>query len=148
MPKEFEIFTDYLKQKDLKLTSQRKEILGQFLKIDKHLSVEDLYDIVKKKDPSIGQATVFRTMKLLCEADIAKEVTLGGKIARYEHKYGHKHHDHLICTECRSFIEAVDPRIEELQEKLCKKFEFISKRHKMEIFGLCKKCASKKEVKK
>ncbi|MFH1854704.1 MAG: Fur family transcriptional regulator [Candidatus Omnitrophota bacterium] len=144
MSKEMSVFIEYLKRKDLKLTEQRKEILNTFLKIDKHLSVEELYDIAKKKDPSIGQATVFRTLKLLCDADIAKEVDLGDGKVRYEHKYGHEHHDHLICTKCGRFIEAVDLKIERLQEELCRQRGFAPKRHKMEIFGICQDCRKKK----
>ncbi|MFC1623977.1 Fur family transcriptional regulator [Candidatus Omnitrophota bacterium] len=144
MAEELNIFIDFLKKKDLKLTDQRREILKVFLKTDRHLSVEDLYDIVKKKDSSIGHATVFRTLKLLCEADIAKEVDLGDKKIRYEHKHGHQHHDHLVCVRCGRFIEAVDSKIEELQNRLCKRFGFLPQRHKMEIFGTCKKCNSKK----
>ncbi|MFH1854494.1 MAG: Fur family transcriptional regulator [Candidatus Omnitrophota bacterium] len=144
MSEEMNVFIEYLKKKDLKLTEQRKEILNTFLKIDKHLSVEDLYDIAKKKDPSIGQATVFRTLKVLCDAGIAKEVDMGDGKIRYEHKYGHEHHDHLICTKCGRFIEAVDLEIEKLQEELCRQHEFTPKRHKMEIFGICKDCRKKK----
>ena len=140
MIKEIGIFVDYLKKKGLKLTDQRQEILNIFLKTDRHLTVEDLYGVVKKKDKNIGQATVFRTLKLLCEADIAKEVDLGDKKVRYEHKYGHKHHDHLVCVECGRFIEAVDPRIEKLQDRLCKRFGFSAQSHKMDIFGICKRC--------
>ncbi|MBU1932467.1 MAG: transcriptional repressor [Candidatus Omnitrophica bacterium] len=140
MSKEMSVFIEYLKKKDFKLTEQRKEILSTFLKIDKHLSVEELYDIAKKKDPSIGQATVFRTLKLLCDAEIAKEVDLGDGKVRYEHKYGHEHHDHLICTKCGRFIEAVDPEIENLQDELCERFRFKPQRHNMDIFGICKRC--------
>jgi len=140
MSKELGIFIDYLRKKDLKLTEQRKEILNVFLKTERHLSVEDLYNIAKRKDPNIGQATVFRTLKLLQEADIAKEVDLGDGKIRYEHKYGHEHHDHLICIRCGRFVEAVDPKIEKLQDNLCKRHGFLPQRHKMEIFGICSKC--------
>ena len=140
MSKELGIFIDYLKKKDLKLTGQRKIILEVFLKTERHLTSEDLYNIAKKKDRSIGHATVFRTLKLLREAGIAKEVTLGDGKTRYEHKYGHEHHDHLICLECGRFIEAVDSKIEKLQDELCKSHDFKPKRHKMEIVGICKKC--------
>ncbi len=140
MSKELGIFIDYLRKKDLKLTEQRKEILNVFLKTERHLSVEDLYNIAKRKDPNIGQATVFRTLKLLQEADIAKEVDLGDGKIRYEHKYGHGHHDHLICVRCGRYIEAVDLKIEKLQDDLCKKHRFLPQRHKMEIFGICKRC--------
>lgn len=140
MHEEFNIFIDFLKEKNLKLTSQREEILRYFLKTDRHLTVEDLYNIVKKKDPNIGQATVFRTLKLLCEAGIAGEVDLGDKKIRYEHRYGHQHHGHLVCIECGKFIEVMHPEIEKLQNGLCKKFGFFPQRHKMEIFGICKQC--------
>lgn len=140
MSRELGIFIDYLRKKDLKLTDQRKIILDVFLKTERHLSVEDLYNIAKKKDSSIGQATAFRTLKLLCEADIAKEVDLGDGKTRYEHKYGHEHHDHLVCLECGRFIETMDPKIEKLQDELCKKHGFTPQRHKMQIFGICKKC--------
>ena len=140
MTKETHIFIGYLKKKGLKLTDQRRIILDVFLKTERHLSVEDLYHIAKKKDPSIGQATVFRTLKLLCEADIAKEVNLGDGKTRYEHKYGREHHDHLVCLKCGRFIEAVDPKIERLQNELCKRHGFIAQRHKTEIFGICNRC--------
>lgn len=146
MAKEHDIFTTFLKSKNLKLTSQREEILNYFLKVDRHLSVEDLYSIVRKKDPNIGQATVFRTLKLLGEAGLAGEVRLGDKRVRYEHKYGHQHHDHLICMKCGKLIEAMEPEIEKLQERLCKKFGFAPEKHKMEIFGTCKNCTPKKRA--
>jgi Fur family ferric uptake transcriptional regulator len=137
------IFEGFLKQEGLQCTKQREEILNVFYDAKKHLSVEELYYIVKKKDSKIGQTTVFRTLKLLCEADIAREVDLGDRIIRYEVKIGNNHHDHLVCTKCGKLIEAVDPEIERLQEKLCRKFGFTSKKHRLEIFGLCKKCKDK-----
>lgn len=140
MEKALDIFAAFLKGKGLQYTRQREEILREFLKAEKHLSVEELYQIVKNNDPRIGQTTVFRTLKLLCESDIANEIDLGDRIAKYEVKYGHEHHDHLVCTKCGKFIEAVDSRIEELQQKLCSKFGFIPERHRLEIFGVCKEC--------
>ena len=135
-----DVFVGFLKAKKLKLTRQREVILNAFSKTGRHLSADDLYDIVRKKDPGIGHATVFRTLKLLCEANIAKEVDLGDKRLRYEPKLGDDHHDHLVCLKCGSLIEAVDQEIERLQKKLCKKFDFQPIRYRMEIFGLCKKC--------
>lgn len=143
MQEEFDEFVDFLKRKNLKLTSQREEILRYFLKIDRHLTVEDLYNVVKKKDPNIGQATVFRTLKLLCEAGLAGEVDFGDKKIRYEHKYGHQHHDHLICVKCGKFIEVTQLEIEKLQDKLAKKYDFTPVRHRLEIFGLCRECEKK-----
>jgi Fur family ferric uptake transcriptional regulator len=140
MPREIDIFVDFLKKKNLKLTNQREEIINIFFKTNRHLSVEDLYDIVKKKAPHIGQATVFRTLKLLCEAGLAGEVDFGDKKIRYEHEFGHQHHDHLVCVKCNKFIEVIEPKIEKLQDALCKKFSFSPQRHRLEIFGICREC--------
>ncbi len=140
MAKELDIFINFLRTKNLKLTNQREEISNIFIRTQKHLTTEDLYNIIKKKDPNIGLATVFRTLKLMCEAGIAREVDFGDKRIRYEHKYGHEHHDHLVCTKCGKFIEVMDMEIEELQDNLCRKFNFFPIRHKMQVFGICKKC--------
>ncbi len=140
MREEEDIFVEFLRKKNLRLTPQREKILQVFLKTNQHLTVEELYNLIKKRNSDIGQATVFRTLKLLCAAGIAKEVELGDKKIRFEHKYGHPHHDHLVCIECGRFIEVVDVNIEKLQNALCEKFEFLPKRHKLEIFGVCKKC--------
>lgn len=143
MSQEYFIFEDYLRSKGLKLTNQRRIILDVFLKTGKHLSVEDLYQLVKKKDSTVGQTTVFRTLKLLCETGIAGEVDFGERRMRYELKYGHEHHDHLVCLKCGQYIEAMDPKIEKLQEKLCERFGFVPQKHRMEIFGVCKACQRK-----
>ena len=77
------------------------------------------------------------------EAGIAGEVDFGERIMRYELKYGHEHHDHLICLKCGKYIEAMDPKIERLQKRLCERFGFIPQKHRMEIFGVCKECQKK-----
>ncbi len=134
----------YLKENNLSLTSQRREVLEVFLSCGRHLTVEELYYLAKKKNPRIGQTTVFRTLKLLVEADLAKKIVLGDNKTRYEVKYGVEHHDHLVCLECGKFIEAVDPAIEELQEKLCGRFGFTPRKHSLEIYGTCRKCRLEK----
>jgi Fur family ferric uptake transcriptional regulator len=140
MTKEYTIFLNFLKARGLKLTKQRERILDCFLKTEKHITTEGLYNIVRKKDSSIGQATVFRTLKLMAEADIANQTYLGDKTVKFEHKYGHKHHDHIICVKCSKLVEAMNPEIEKLQDNLCKKFGFIPLNHRLQIFGICKNC--------
>jgi Fur family ferric uptake transcriptional regulator len=138
--KALDLFAAFLRGKGLQYTKQREVILREFLKAEKHLSIEELYTIVKKKDPKLGQTTVFRTLKILCEAGIADEVDLGDRMIKYEVKLGHEHHDHLVCTKCGKCIEAVDERIEKLQSELCKRFGFLPQKHRLEIFGVCKEC--------
>ncbi len=135
-----EIFSSYLRKKGLRNTAQREKILKALFLSERHLTVDDLYNALKKKDPEIGYATVHRNLKLLCECGLADEIKIGTKKARYEQKYGHEHHDHLICLKCGKFIEVNDDRIEKLQDKLAEANDFVPQRHKLEIYGLCKKC--------
>lgn len=138
-----QVFSDYLSRKHLKMTPQRRVILDVFLEDEGHLASEDLYVKVKAVDPSIGQATVYRTLKLLSESGLAKEVHFGDGLTRYEHQYGHAHHDHLICEQCGKNVEVVDERIENLQEELAKNHGFSLTHHKMYLYGLCPDCRRK-----
>lgn len=138
--KEEEILEEYIALKNLRPSLQRKQILEIFLSIDKHLTADELFRIAKEKHSNIGFATVYRTLKLFCDCGLCRELRFEDGTTRYEHQYGHQHHDHLICTKCGKFIEVVDPDIERLQEKLFKQYEFYPQRHKMELYGICKKC--------
>ena len=138
-----DIFAEYLKSNGLLYSEQREQILDIFLKTEKHPTINDLYELVRKKHTQIGLATVYRTMKVICGAGLARETDFGGNIKRFEHKYKHQHHDHLVCLKCGRIIEVISPAIEKLQENLAKKHKFKALKHKMEILGLCKNCKSK-----
>lgn len=143
--KEVEVFREYLRKKKLKSSEQREQILETFLEIEEHLTVEDLYSKVKKKNPSIGFATIYRTMKLLCDCGLCRELNMEDGRAKYEHLYKHGHHDHMICTGCGKMIEIIDPEIEALQEKIARKKGFIISRHRMQIYGICSMCRKNKK---
>lgn len=134
------IFFNYVKNKGLRNTRQREVILDAFLAAAKHITAEELYTILKKTNPEIGYATVHRNLKLMCDSGLAEEIKIGGKKARYEQKFGHEHHDHLICLTCGQFIEVKDERIEKLQDELARAKGFVPQSHKLEIYGLCRKC--------
>jgi Fur family ferric uptake transcriptional regulator len=135
-----DIFRNCIKEKGLRNTRQREEILDAFLSSKEHITVEELFNSLKKKNPGIGYATVHRNLSLLCECGLADEIKIGAQKARYERKFGKKHHDHLICTKCGRFIEVHDDKIERLQEKLAEANDFTPLRHKLEIYGICKNC--------
>lgn len=143
MRKEFQIFADFVTSKKLRHTPQRESVLDVFLKTERHVSVDELYELVKKEDTAIGYTTVYRTMRLLAESGLCQESDFGDGIVRFEHKYGHEHHDHLICTKCGRFIEVLSPKIEKMQDSLTEKYAFTPARHKLQIFGTCKKCLGK-----
>lgn len=141
MSNEIDILNEYLKKKDLKLTDQRKLILEKFLNTETHFTAEELYDKLKQNNPNIGLTTVYRTLKLFCQCGLASELKLADGVSRYEHLFGHNHHDHLICIECGKFIEVNDPEIETLQNRLAQTNDFKVLHHRMELYGICKDCS-------
>ena len=137
---EQEVLEDYISQHNLKITKQRRAVLEAFLGIEDHISAEDLYKIVSAKEPKIGLATVYRTLSLLTQSGLAAELDFGEGQKRYEHKYLHSHHDHMICTQCGKILEFQNPMIEKLQEDVAREHRFEMTSHKLDLFGLCSDC--------
>src|SRR5438132_3561280 len=124
MRKEKKIFFDHLKRAGFKRTAQRELILDVFLETEGHSSAEDLYQLIKAQDPTVGFTTVYRTLKLLTECGLAREERFSDGHTRYEHQYNHQHHDHLICTDCGDLIEFYSAVIENKQDEIAHKFKF------------------------
>jgi Fur family ferric uptake transcriptional regulator len=136
------IFGDFISQKGLKSTRQREIILDAFLSSDRHLSIEELYLKLRAKHPSIGYATVYRSLKLFAESGIAREMQFGDGQTRYEQMTEGEHHDHLVCTRCGSIIEFENQAIEQLQSEVARQHQFLVQTHKLELYGLCAKCST------
>ena len=124
----------------LRRSKQRERVVEVFLNAKPHLSAEDLLTIVHKQYKEIGFATVYRTLKLLCRYGMASEIKIGSNKTLYEPYAETAHHDHLICVNCGSITEVFDGKIEKLQNKLATDNGFKPLHHRLEIFGLCKKC--------
>lgn len=133
-------FKEILKQRKLRNTKQRAQILETFFSTDGHISVDELYAMLKRTNSKIGYATVYRTLKLLKDLKIAEGIKIDNQKILYEHKYQHQHHDHLICVKCNRFIEITSDEIEKLQEKIANRYSFETLDHKLIIYGICKDC--------
>lgn len=136
-------FNRFAAGKGLRSTRQRDIILDFFLATHQHVSVEELYLKIKSVHPGIGSATVYRTLKLLVEAGLAREVLLHDGQTRYEHVVEGEHHDHLVCTCCNSVVEFENATIEKLQDEIATRHGFYIKSHKLELYGLCARCRAK-----
>jgi Fur family transcriptional regulator, ferric uptake regulator len=146
LKEETELFYSYLRQNGLKKTYQKDLILETFLNTEGHLSVEDIYALVKKRDKKVGVVTVFRTLKSLTACGIAKEITLGDGLTRFEHSYHHPHHHHIVCTECHRAIEFVCPELERIQDEIIQKYHFQPIHYRFQTYGLCEDCREHRPV--
>jgi Fur family transcriptional regulator, ferric uptake regulator len=146
LKEETELFYTYLRQNGLKKTYQKDLILETFLNTEGHLSVEDIYALVKKRDKKGGVVTVFRTLKSLTACGIAREITLGDGLTRFEHSYHHPHHHHIVCTECHRAIEFVCPELEKIQNEIIQKYHFHPIHHRFQTYGICEDCREHRPV--
>ena len=139
----FEVFNGHLKSRGIRGSKRREEVLKVFLDASSHLSMAELFLVVRRRCPGMGLATVYRTMRLICEAGLADEIDFGDGTKRFERKDNQPHHDHLICESCGGCIELDDKEIELLQSRLAVDRGFTLTRHKMYLFGICPECRQK-----
>ncbi len=126
-----------------KSSKRRNAVLEAFTAASGHMTVDELYERVKKIDPKIGYTTVWRALKLLEQSGIAESKKFHDGFTRYEYIGVKKHHDHLICVKCGGLFEFVNPKIEEMQRHVAALHDFSITSHKLEIYGYCRKCKPK-----
>ncbi|MCW5829581.1 MAG: transcriptional repressor [Deltaproteobacteria bacterium] len=132
--------SEYIREKQLKVTRQRTDIADAFFRTNSHLSIEELLELARRKNKRVGYATVYRTLKLLTEAGLANERYFGDKVARYEVNERDEHHDHMVCLSCGKIIEFENDDIEKLQAASARAQGFRLVRHRLELYGICRDC--------
>lgn len=137
-----------LRDRQYKLTSQRQIILQAFLdNPDRHLSAEDVHNIVRRQAPDIGLATVYRTLELLGDLDVLQKMDFGDGRHRYEinETSTPHHHHHLICLKCGKVKEFGDDLLETLETAIAKRSQFAIVDHQLKFYGYCRECQDKRE---
>jgi len=128
----------FLSERGLNTTQQRELIVEMFLRSHEHVSIDELLARVRKRNPRVGYATVYRTLKLLLDSGVASARQFEDGQTRYE--VAGAHHDHLICVKCGLILEFENDEIERLQEAMAAELGgFRVLRHKHELYCLCPK---------
>ncbi len=123
----------------------RFKVLEIFLRIEQHVTIEELVDHLRQDKISMEPDFVEETMELLCEFGFASKLKLNNGPVRYEHRHLGFHHDHMICTKCGKIIEFRDEALEKQQVRLAAAYGFHMLQHKMMIYGLCSDCLKKRD---
>ena len=131
------IFDSYHKK-----TQQRTFILNELEKQKGHFTLEEFTAMVQKTNKTIGNITIYRTLKLLTEKGILETIELPDGTKKFEIKKGH--HDHLICNKCGAIIDFNNKELEDLQERIVENMDLELEGHEMKLFT--KKCAKCKEA--
>ena len=129
-----------LKDLGLKVTKPRVAILELFSKKNtKHLSAEEVYELLKANHHDVGIATVYRVLSQFENAGILLRLNFDGEQSYYELNDG-KHHDHIICLKCNAVEEFYDEDIESRQEEIVNRIGGKLVNHSMHLYIECKKC--------
>ncbi len=141
-----ENFKKMLKEKGLKVTNQRLlvlEVLADHR--DKHMTAEDIYELVKEDYPDIGLATIYRTVQLLREMQLVDRINLDDGCLRYEISdlfdgEAKHHHHHLICKTCGKVVPFEEDLLDELERLIEQETGFQVSDHELKFYGQCEEC--------
>lgn len=129
-----------LRNYGLKATLPRLRILQLFQEgSSKHLTAEEVYQVLHQERIDIGMATVYRVLMQFVEANILLRSHFESTTAVFELNEG-THHDHLVCTGCGKMEEFIDEAIELRQEEIARSRGFQIKEHTLALYGICSTC--------
>ncbi len=132
-----------LRNAGLKVTLPRLKIL-EILEdgAARHQSAEDIYKALLNSNEDIGLATVYRVLTQFEAAGLVTRHHFENGMAVFELNRG-DHHDHIVCIECGTVAEFVDPAIEERQRTVARERGFELHDHSMILYGRCANCRAR-----
>lgn len=129
---------EFLARKHLRITSQRQAIVDTVFSTEEHFTAEQLLDWSRQRDKSVSRATVYRTLPLLTESGLVREMDFGKDYKFYDPNYAeHPHHAHIICQECEKIVEFESKKIEKLEDEISHELGFSVKSQRLQITGTC-----------
>ena len=131
-------FMEFLAEKKLRITAQRQVIIDTAFSTHQHFTAEQLLEWSRQKDKSVSRATVYRTLPLLTESGLVREMDFGKDYKFYDPNYAeHPHHNHIICSDCEKIVEFESEKIEKLESEISHRLGFAVKSHRLQITASC-----------
>ena len=128
----------FLAGKGLRKTAQRQAIVEAASSTKAHFSAEELLEMARRIDRSVSRATVYRTLPLLVESGLLRELDLGGETKIYDPNFlDHPTHNHLVCVDCKRIIEFEDANMELLENCITRRLGFSPTNKRVTIEAHC-----------
>ena len=135
-------FKSFLNRKNLRLTRQRVAVLNVIAcEENQHLSALQIFEIVRKKNPKIGLATVYKNLRMLQQEGLLCKIELPDKTTHYEMNEADCIHCHLICVECGKIVEMKGSTVDNAVNLLKADSHFTLNEGSINFFGICDECA-------
>lgn len=129
-----------LREEGFRITPQRIAIVDYLLKTEDHPSAELIHKIVRKRYPMVSLSTVYKTLDLLREKKLVKEIDVEGE-ARFDAHTDE--HINLVCMKCGKIEDLDEKSLKEIQVKAAKKSKYLILKSNFELHGYCNSCKSK-----
>lgn len=140
MPAELEIFRRFIRSRGLRQTPERERIVEEIFRKREHFDVDELFLRLLSQGKKISKASIYRTLPLLVDCGLIREVNFVDGHWHYEQIYGQPHHCHLRCLSCGTIVEFEEPLLAAVEEKLANGFGFQITNHVLEVQGYCPRC--------
>ncbi|MGQ9466817.1 MAG: Fur family transcriptional regulator [Anaerolineae bacterium] len=128
-----------LRWEGYRLTPQRELIVKAIANSGRHMTAEEVLDVVRQKTEAVNIATVYRTLDLLVEQGLATRIDLGeGRVVYATIQHGA--HIHLICRRCGRVLEADASLLAPLTTALQEQYHFFCDTTHLALTGLCEDC--------
>ena len=129
---------EFISTKGLRLTSQRMAIIDTVFSTQEHFTAEQLLEWSRQRDQSVSRATVYRTLPLLTESGLVREMDFGKDYKHYDPNYAeHPNHNHIICQDCERIVEFESEKIEKLEDEITHNLGFSLKSQRIQINANC-----------
>jgi Fur family transcriptional regulator, ferric uptake regulator len=135
-----EKFREFLEIRGEKLTEPRRVLVRHIFNTHKHFDADELVRDLHDAGRQVSRSTVYRTLRLLVEAGLLRELRLTNRSA-FEHDYGYPAHDHLHCTACNRIVEFRNDEILKLRNSISMTHGFRPTGHRFLISGVCSACS-------
>jgi len=133
-----EVLHGFLAEKGLRRTAQRDAIIEAAFSTKEHFSAEELLGMSREIDESVSRATVYRTLPLLVESGLLRQLDLGGDTTVYDPNFlEHPTHNHLVCVDCKKIIEFEDTNMELLENCITRRLGFSPANKMVKIEAHC-----------
>jgi Fur family ferric uptake transcriptional regulator len=128
----------FIRKKGLRRTGQRDLIVRAAFATDDHFTADELFERVSRADASASRATVYRTLALLVEAGLLREIDLGDNHKTYDPNFVDKPaHNHLVCIDCGRVVEFEDSHIELINDCVTRRLGYRPVRQSLKIEAGC-----------
>lgn len=135
-------FKQYLKSEGFNVTQARQQIAEEIFETEDHFDVTTLWGRLRT-ETSISMSTIYRTLELLHDAGLVKEVDLGKPHKHYENIFDQSDHGHIICLDCGRVVEFPADQLNSAIERTARFNHFQIEYSKLQVFGYCDNCVPK-----